>query len=69
MGGEDFAFMLQAKPGSYILLGAGRSGNDAMVHHPAYDFNDEVLTVGASYWATLTEQLMPRTGADRNQHR
>ncbi len=66
MGGEDFAFMLQAKPGSYILLGAKRSSNDAMVHHPAYDFNDEVLTVGASYWATLAEQLMPRTGSDRN---
>lgn len=64
MGGEDFAFMLQAKPGSYILLGAGRGPNDAMVHHPAYDFNDEVLTIGASYWATLTEQLLPRTGAD-----
>jgi amidohydrolase len=63
MGGEDFAFMLQAKRGSYILLGAARGKNDSMVHHPAYDFNDEVLTVGASYWATLTEQLMPRTDA------
>ena len=60
MGGEDFAFMLAAKQGSYIMLGTGR-GNDAMPHHPKYDFNDEVLTVGASYWATLAEQVLGRT--------
>ena len=62
MGGEDFAFMLNAKQGSYIMLGGGRGGNDHMVHHPAYDFNDEILPVGASYWATLAEQLLPREG-------
>ncbi len=62
MGGEDFAFMLQAKQGSYILLGAGRSKTDPMPHHPCYDFNDEILPVGASYWATLAEQLLPRRG-------
>jgi hippurate hydrolase len=60
MGGEDFAFMLQAKQGSYIMLGAARSMDDPMVHHPRYDFNDAILPVGASYWATLAEQLMPR---------
>ncbi|MCW3474971.1 M20 aminoacylase family protein [Limobrevibacterium gyesilva] len=60
MGGEDFAFMLNAKQGSYIMLGAGRGPDDAMPHHPKYDFNDEVLPVGASYWATLAEQLLPR---------
>jgi len=60
MGGEDFAFMLEAKQGSYIMLGAGRTANDAMVHHPKYDFNDAILPVGASYWATLAEQLLPR---------
>jgi hippurate hydrolase len=59
MGGEDFSFMLNAKQGSYIMLGAGRGQNDAMVHHPAYDFNDEILPIGASYWATLVEQLLP----------
>lgn len=62
MGGEDFAFMLNAKQGSYLMLGGG-SGNkdhDFMVHHPRYDFNDEILPVGASYWATLAEQLLPR---------
>ncbi|MDE2583151.1 MAG: amidohydrolase [Rhodospirillales bacterium] len=60
MGGEDFAFMLNAKQGNYIMLGGGRGGNDHMVHHPAYDFNDDILPVGASYWATLAEQLLPR---------
>jgi amidohydrolase len=61
MGGEDFSFMLNAKQGSYIMLGAGRGPDDAMVHHPAYDFNDEILPVGASYWASLAEQLLPTT--------
>jgi hippurate hydrolase len=60
MGGEDFAFMLQKKQGSYIMLGAGRTESDPMPHHPKYDFNDAVLPVGASYWATLAEQLLPR---------
>ena len=60
MGGEDFAFMLNAKAGSYIMLGAGRGPDDPGLHHPKYDFNDEVLAAGASYWATLAEQLLPR---------
>ena len=62
MGGEDFSFMLNEKQGSYIMLGARRSPDDAMVHHPRYDFNDDILPVGASYWATLAEQLLPRRG-------
>jgi len=61
MGGEDFSFMLNAKQGAYIMLGAGRGAGDAMVHHPKYDFNDAILPVGASYWATLAEQLLPRS--------
>ncbi len=60
MGGEDFAFMLNAKQGSYIMLGGGRGSDDPLLHHPRYDFNDEVLPIGASYWSTLTEQLLPR---------
>ena len=60
MGGEDFAFMLNAKAGSYIMLGAGRGVDDPGLHHPEYDFNDAVLPMGASYWATLAEQLLPR---------
>ncbi len=59
MGGEDFSFMLNACQGAYIMLGAGRGPDEAMVHHPKYDFNDDILPVGASYWATLAEQLLP----------
>jgi amidohydrolase len=60
MGGEDFAFMLNAKAGSYIMLGGGKGDQDPQVHHPKYDFNDAILPIGASYWATLAEQLLPR---------
>jgi len=60
MGGEDFSFMLNARPGSYIMLGGGRTDSDPGVHHPKYDFNDDILPVGASYWATLVEQVLPR---------
>lgn len=63
MGGEDFAFMLEKKPGAYLMLGGGRGGDDASVHHPKFDFNDEILPVGASWFATLAEQLLPRKAA------
>ncbi len=64
MGAEDFSFMLNERPGNYIMLGAAKEeGDNPLVHHPAYDFNDAVLTTGASYWVTLTEQLLPRRGA------
>jgi hippurate hydrolase len=56
MGGEDFAFMLEERPGSYILLG---NGDTAMVHHPEYNFNDEAIPVGCSWWAEIIEQRMP----------
>ncbi|MFQ5623719.1 MAG: M20 aminoacylase family protein [Paracoccaceae bacterium] len=56
MGGEDFSFMLEKRPGAYILVG---NGDTAMVHHPEYDFNDEAIPVGCSYWATLVEEGMP----------
>jgi amidohydrolase len=63
MGSEDFAFMLQAKPGCYVWLGAGRGADTPNVHNPHYDFNDEVLAVGASYWVALAEQqLAARAG-------
>jgi hippurate hydrolase len=52
MGSEDFAFMLQRRPGAYVMLGAGPG---PMCHHPRYDFNDSILTLGARYWATLAE--------------
>jgi len=57
MGSEDFAFMLEAKPGAYVFVGNGTS---ASLHNPKYDFNDDVLPIGASYWATLVEQNLAR---------
>jgi hippurate hydrolase len=56
MGGEDFAFMLEERPGAYILVGNGDTAN---VHHPLYDFNDEVIPAGCSWWAGIVEQRMP----------
>lgn len=56
MGGEDFAFMLEERPGAYILVG---NGDTAPVHHPAYDFNDEAIPAGCSWWAEIVEQRMP----------
>ncbi len=58
MGAEDFAFMLNEVPGAYLMLGGGEGR--APVHHPLYDFNDEILPIGASWWAQLAERLMPR---------
>ena len=61
MGSEDFAFMLQARPGSYVWIGNGVGAEGGcMVHNPHYDFSDEILPVGASYWATLVEQELDR---------
>ncbi|MBC2772712.1 amidohydrolase [Rhizobium sp. AQ_MP] len=57
MAGEDFAFMLQARPGAYILIG---NGETAGLHNPAYDFNDDVIATGISYWVRLAEQRLPR---------
>jgi hippurate hydrolase len=56
MGAEDFSFMLQARPGAFIFMG---NGDTAGLHHPAYDFNDEAIPVGTSYWARLVETAMP----------
>jgi hippurate hydrolase len=57
MAGEDFAFMLQSRPGAYILIGNGQT---AGLHNPAYDFSDEALASGISYWVRLAEQRLPR---------
>lgn len=56
MAAEDFSFMLEARPGALIFMGNGPS---AGLHHPAYDFNDEAIPVGASYFARLVETAMP----------
>jgi hippurate hydrolase len=56
MGSEDFAFMLKAVPGAYIFMG---NGDTAPVHHPAYDFNDEAIPYGVSYWSELARRVLP----------
>ncbi|MGN6535508.1 MAG: M20/M25/M40 family metallo-hydrolase, partial [Mesorhizobium sp.] len=55
MGGEDFSYMLEARPGDFIFIG---NGDSAGLHHPAYDFNDEVISHGISYWVKLTETAL-----------
>ncbi|MEJ8814330.1 M20 aminoacylase family protein [Variovorax ureilyticus] len=60
MASEDFAFMLQSKPGAYIWLGADGTSPSAALHNPHYDFNDETLVIGASYWVALARQELPR---------
>ena len=67
MGAEDFAFMLQAKPGCYVFIGNGdgehRSGGHGLgpcqLHNGSYDFNDQLLPIGASYWVNLVEAGLP----------
>jgi len=56
MGAEDFAYMLQERPGAYILLG---NGDSAPVHHQAYNFDDAAIPAGCSWWAEIVEQRMP----------
>ena len=58
MGSEDFAFMLQEKPGCYIWIGNGSSENSCLLHNPHYDFNDEILATGASYWVKLVDVVL-----------
>ncbi len=56
MGGEDFSYMLLARPGAFIFMG---NGDTAGLHHPKYDFNDAAIPVGMSYWARLVETALP----------
>jgi hippurate hydrolase len=58
MGAEDFSYMLNARPGAFIFIG---NGDTAGVHHPAYDFNDQAIPHGCSYWARLVERALPTT--------
>jgi amidohydrolase len=60
MGSEDFAFMLQAKPGCYVFIGNGTGDKAVGLHNPHYDFNDEILPIGASYWARLVERVLAK---------
>jgi hippurate hydrolase len=58
MGSEDFAFMLEDQPGCYILIGNGDGEGTCMVHNPGYDFNDEILPLGATYWVRLAQAFL-----------
>ncbi len=55
MGAEDFSYMLETRPGAFIFVG---NGDSAGLHHPAYDFNDEIIPLGSSYWVRLVETAM-----------
>jgi amidohydrolase len=56
MGAEDFSFMLEARPGAYLFLGQGPG---PVCHHPAYDFNDRIAPIGASFFSRLIERALP----------
>jgi hippurate hydrolase len=55
MGAEDFAYMLEQRPGAFIFCG---NGNSAGLHHPAYNFNDDAIVYGTSYWIKLVENTL-----------
>jgi hippurate hydrolase len=57
-GSEDFAFMLEHRPGCYLFLGNGEGEGSCMVHNPGYDFNDNAMATGAAYWSLLAERFL-----------
>ncbi len=59
MGGEDFSYMLQARPGAYVFLGQGGAAGGCMLHNSNFDFNDEVIPLGAGFLAALVEEASP----------
>ncbi|WP_373085120.1 M20 aminoacylase family protein [Sneathiella sp.] len=58
MGAEDFSWMLKERPGCYIMIANGAGEGSCHVHNPNYDFNDEILPLGANYWVQLTERIL-----------
>lgn len=58
MGAEDFAYLVRERPGCYVWIGNGSGEGGCMLHNPHYDFNDQVLGLGASYWVRLAETLL-----------
>ncbi len=62
MGSEDFAFMLERRPGCYVRIGNGPREGGRVLHSPTYDFNDDILPVGATYWVRLVETALPVRG-------
>jgi amidohydrolase len=73
MGAEDFAYMLQARPGCYVFIAngdgvhreMGHGGGPCTLHNPSYDFNDDLIPMGATYWVRLTEQWLAQARAQR----
>jgi hippurate hydrolase len=63
MGAEDFAYLLAQRPGCYVWIGNGPGEGGCMLHNPHYDFNDEILPLGASYWVRLTQHVLGREAA------
>ena len=63
MASEDFAYMLNEKPGAYVWLGNGPGEGGCLLHNPSYDFNDDALTIGASYWSRLVETRLGDGGS------
>lgn len=64
MAAEDFSSLLEARPGCYVWIGNGPTDKGCFLHSSTYDFNDEIISTGASYWVRLVEHLMPTTTAD-----
>ena len=71
MGAEDFAYMLQAKPGAYCFIAngdgthreMGHGGGPCMLHNPSYDFNDDLIPMGATYWVKLAQEWLAQPAA------
>ena len=59
MGSEDFSSMLERRPGAYLLIGAGPTDGGRVLHGVRYDFNDEILDLGAQFWTKLVEEALP----------
>jgi hippurate hydrolase len=58
MGGEDFGYFLEEKPGTYFMLGTAKTDRDPPLHHPKYDFNDDILPIGTNFWVALAEDFL-----------
>ncbi len=66
-GSEDFAFMLERVPGSYLFIGNGDAPGTCMVHHPGYDFNDDNIAIGSAFWVKLAERFLGAEGSPVRQ--
>ncbi len=63
MGAEDFSWMLRERPGCYVMIANGAGEGSCHIHNPNYDFNDQILPLGATYWARLTERILSADAA------